>query len=31
MSMPSNSAFTGVDSRVSRNGNWALLGILYVL
>jgi len=31
MSMPSNSAFTGGDSRVSRNGNWALLGILYVL
>jgi hypothetical protein len=31
MSMPTNSAFTGVDSRVSRNGNWILIGILYVL
>jgi hypothetical protein len=31
MSMPTNSAFTWVDSRVSRNGNWALVGILYVL
>jgi len=31
MSMPTNSAFTGVDSRVTRNGNWALFGILYVL
>jgi hypothetical protein len=31
MSMPTNSAFTGVDSRVSKNGNWALFGLLYVL
>lgn len=31
MSMPSNSAFTNVDSRVTRNGNWALVGLLYVL
>ncbi len=31
MSMPTNSAFTGVDSRVSKNANWALLGLLYVL
>lgn len=31
MSMPTNWAFTGVDSRVARNGNWALFGLLYVL
>jgi len=31
MSMPTNSAFTGVDSRVTRNGNWIVVGILYVL
>ncbi|MDR3673295.1 MAG: hypothetical protein P4L36_20785 [Holophaga sp.] len=31
MSMSTNSAFTGVDSRVSRNGNWILIGVLYVL
>ena len=31
MSMPTNSAFTGVDSRVSQNGNWVLVGLLYVL
>lgn len=31
MSMPTNSAFTGVDSRVTRNGNWFLLGAVYVL
>lgn len=31
MSMPTNSAFTGVDSRASRSGNWALVGLLYVL
>jgi hypothetical protein len=31
MSMPTNSAFTGVDSRISRSGNWLLFGILYVL
>jgi predicted porin len=30
ISMPSNSAFTNVDSRVTRNGNWAGLGIVYV-
>ena len=31
MSMPTNSAFTGVDSRVTRNGNWFILGAVYVL
>jgi hypothetical protein len=30
MSMPTNSAFTGVDSRVTRNGNWFLVGTVYV-
>lgn len=30
MSMPTNSAFTGVDSRVTRDGNWGLFGVLYV-
>ena len=30
LSMPSNSAFTGIDSRVSKNGNWAGLGMVYV-
>jgi hypothetical protein len=30
MSMPSNSAFTNVDSRVTRSGNWAGLGAVYV-
>ncbi|RQO58451.1 hypothetical protein DBR47_12110 [Paucibacter sp. KBW04] len=30
MSMPGNSAFTNVDSRVSSNGNWFGLGALYV-
>lgn len=29
MSMPSNSAFSGVDSRVHRSGNWFGLGGLY--
>ena len=29
MSMPGNSAFTGVDSRVSRTGNWFGMGIVY--
>ena len=31
MSMPSNSAFSWVDSRVSRTGNWGLFGVLFVL
>lgn len=30
LSMPANTAFTGVDSRVSRSGNWAGLGMVYV-
>lgn len=30
MSMPGNSAFTNVDSRVTRSGNWAGLGAVYV-
>lgn len=30
MSMPSNNAFTGVDSRIARNGNWIGLGTVYV-
>jgi len=30
MSMPSNSAFSGVDSRVTRNGNWFLVGANYL-
>jgi predicted porin len=30
MSMPGNSAFTNVDSRVNRNGNWAGVGAVYV-
>ena len=30
MSMPSNTAFTNVDSRVTRTGNWAGLGAVYV-
>ena len=29
MSMPSNSAFSGVDSRVHRTGNWFGLGVVY--
>lgn len=29
MSMPSNSAFTNVDSRVSKTGNWAGLSMVY--
>lgn len=29
MSMPSNSAFTNVDSRVARSGNWIGLGVVY--
>ncbi len=29
MSMPSNSAFTGVDSRIARTGNWVGLGTVY--
>ena len=31
MSMPTNNAFTFVDSRVSQNGNWILFGLLFVL
>lgn len=30
MSMPSNSAFSGVDSRIARTGNWIGLGTVYV-
>jgi hypothetical protein len=30
LSMPSNSAFTTVDSRVSKNGNWGGLGVVFV-
>lgn len=30
MSMPTNSAFTNVDSRVTRNGNWFGLGAVFV-
>lgn len=30
MSMPTNSAFTNVDSRVTRNGNGAGFGVVYV-
>lgn len=30
MSMPSNSAFTGVDSRITRTGNWIGVGTVYV-
>lgn len=30
MSMPGNSAFTNVDSRVTKNGNWIGAGALYV-
>ncbi len=30
MSMPGNAAFTNVDSRVTRSGNWAGLGAVYV-
>ena len=30
MSMPGNSAFTNVDSRVTKNGNWVGLGAVYV-
>ncbi len=29
MTMPSNSAFTQVDSRVSQNGNWGGAGLVY--
>jgi hypothetical protein len=29
LSMPSNSAFTGVDSRIARQGNWIGLGTVY--
>ena len=30
MSMPSNNAFSGVDSRIARTGNWIGLGTVYV-
>lgn len=30
MSMPGNAAFTNIDSRVTRSGNWAGLGAVYV-
>lgn len=30
MSMPSNNAFTGVDSRIARTGNWIGVGTVYV-
>jgi hypothetical protein len=30
ISMPGNSAFTNVDSRVTRNGNWVNVGVVYV-
>lgn len=29
MSQPSNAAFTGVDSRVARSGNWVGAGVVY--
>lgn len=29
MSMPGHAAFTGVDSRVARSGNWAGAGVVY--
>ena len=29
MSQPSNAAFTGVDSRVTRSGNWLGAGVVY--
>lgn len=30
MSMPGNAAFTNVDARVTKNGNWIGAGVLYV-
>lgn len=30
MSMPANNAFSGVDSRIARTGNWIGLGTVYV-
>jgi hypothetical protein len=30
LSMPSNSAFTNVDSRVAKSGNWGGLGVVFV-
>ena len=30
MSLPTNSAFTDVDARVTKNGNWITLGVIYV-
>ena len=31
LSMPAHAAFTGVDSRVAKSGNWAGMGVVYVL
>lgn len=31
LSMPSHTAFTGVDSRVAKSGNWAGVGVVYIL
>jgi hypothetical protein len=30
LSMPSNSAFTNVDSRVAKSGNWGGVGVVFV-
>jgi hypothetical protein len=30
LSMPGHAAFTGVDSRVAKSGNWAGVGVVYV-
>ena len=30
LSMPSNSAYTGVDSRVNTTGTWGGVGFIYV-
>jgi hypothetical protein len=30
LSMPANNAFTGVDSRVAKTGNWVGVGVVYV-
>jgi len=30
MSMPTNAAFTEVDSRVTKSGNWITLGAVFV-
>jgi hypothetical protein len=31
LSMPSHASFTGVDSRVAKSGNWAGVGVVYIL